>query len=142
MDKLKHLKLWENYTSDGYNNDNGIDDNEENIPKIELRFSCENAFFNYLKDRDLEKLEQTLLNIENFARKKYNGSSDEGIWFKFSKDDTMATTIKDIIKDLYLPPTHNNYKFMVENLEKAVSGLQHDSITGEMMSDELMVYFS
>jgi len=51
--------------------------------------------------------------------------ADKHVWFKFFKDDTLATTIADIDTDL-----NTNCKFITECIELAIS------------TDGLEIYFS
>jgi hypothetical protein len=42
------------------------------------------------------------------------------VWFKFSKDDTLATTINQIYSDLF-HGTKNNKDFMIEQMRFAIN---------------------
>lgn len=46
----------------------------------------------------------------------------QGLWFRFYKDDTLATDIKKIELCLNLPYEHSNREIMVENIENCIGG--------------------
>jgi len=99
---------------------------------IQYRFSCENAFFNYLKDKNISNLISKLKSVEHDAKKNIGGKN-ASLWFKFFKGDTAATTISDIVNSLQLHPTNNNHKYMIENF-KLTTGLD--------VNHELRVFYS
>lgn len=70
---------------------------------IEYRYYCEINFYKFCTGQiNINELENRLLDIEyNIGMKNINLTSN--IWFKFSKDDTLCTTINDLIKDLNNP---------------------------------------
>lgn len=92
---------------------------------VELMYSCTDRMFNYLQNKDLNQLLQSLLNIEDYCAKTYGG--DKKLWFKFGGDDTLVTTIEDIKKDLSLPTNHPNHKLMVEKLELVSMDIEPDN---------------
>jgi hypothetical protein len=73
----------------------------------------------------LEELIKGLKGIEVMHRKSVqeNGS----LWFKFSEDDTMATTIVDLEKDL----SDRNREFTLERIRESIS-----------LENELSIYYS
>ena len=97
---------------------------------IQYVYSCEVNFYNYLQSGNLENLIKGLRRVETLARNENEGTVSGDLWFKFSSDDTLATTIRDIEKDLSFP-SHNNYKFLIERIEGAID-----------LNGELFVYYS
>ena len=97
---------------------------------------CTKAMFEFLKDKDLDKLLTKLKEAEEHARN--NGDrlydKEEGIWFRFFKGDTAATTLMNIQIDLSLAPSHPNRKLMIEKMEMVTKGINPD--------EELRVFFS
>jgi len=85
---------------------------------IQYVYSCEVNFYNYLQSGNLKNLIKGLKRVEYLA--KNEGTVSGGLWFKFSSDDTLATTIRDIETDLSLPASHGNYKFLIERIKQAV----------------------
>jgi hypothetical protein len=85
--------------------------------RIEFVYGCTEAMFNYTKDGNVQKLVNRLREIES-----HSGGE---LWFRFGKDDTLATTIDDINVDLCLPKYHPNYELMVEKFE-GVCGIEPD----------------
>lgn len=98
----------------------------------QYRFACTNAMFNYLKDGDDEKLMSSLRTVEEDAKERIGGEN-ASLHFKFGSMDTLCTTIGDIEKDVSLPSSHPNKKYLVECFE-GVIGLEP--------CDELRVYYS
>lgn len=101
---------------------------------IQYRYSCEDAMFNYLKDGDLERLLAKLNWVEQLAMDSGLGTAPKSLWFKFGHQDTLATTIQDIKRDLTLPASHDNRKLIIEQFELVTNSLSPDN--------ELRVYFS
>lgn len=99
---------------------------------IQYTYSCTNAMFNYLKDCDKGKLISELDRIEQHAKENIGGKYT-ALWFKFGEDDPLSTTIRDIDRELDLPTTNNNRKFLEEKFE---------SITDLEPDKELRVYYS
>ena len=101
---------------------------------IQYRYNCTEAMFEYLKNKDIEKLISILKNCEEHYRKEIECTNpDLGMWFRFGSDDTLTNTIGDIELNINLPHGHPNYKFLIERF-KLVIGLNTDV--------ELMIYFS
>jgi hypothetical protein len=96
---------------------------------IQFVYPCSVNFNNYLQSGNLENLIKGLKRVEHLAKKE--GTISGGLWFRFSSDDALATTIRDIETDLSLPPTHNNRKFLIEKIEHAIS-----------LNTELEIYYS
>ncbi len=91
---------------------------------IQYKFSCTNAMFNFLKNKDLDKLLADLNRTEKHASENMAGKDigkDASLCFKFGDDDTLVTTIGDIAKDLSLPSKHGNHKLMIENFESIIN---------------------
>ena len=77
---------------------------------------------------ELEEFIQKLRDMETKHREILNdNSSESGLWFKFSDDDTLATSIDDLEKDL----ANSNREFTLERMKEAISTEQ-----------EFVVYFS
>lgn len=77
---------------------------------------------------ELEEFIQKLRDMEAKHREILNdNSSENGLWFKFSDDDTLATSIDDLEKDL----ANSNREFTLERMKEAINTDQ-----------ELIVYFS
>lgn len=94
-------------------------------------YSATNAMFNYMRDEDLDALIKDLRRIEDHAKKNLNPKSEsQEMWFKFGEDDTLATSISEIKKDL---SSLNNRRFTIERFV---------SVCGLVPSEELEVYFS
>jgi len=101
---------------------------------IQYRYSCEEAMFEFLKDDDVTKLIEELKRIEQYHKGIIECTDDElGLWFKFGSDDTLATTIEDIEKDLNLPSNHGNHKLLIDKFLLAIDNNPET---------ELMIYFS
>ena len=79
----------------------------------------------------LEELIDGLKELEIAAKKSEGASEDQGLWFKFSADDTLATTISDIERTLSLPSNNKNKQFLIEQIKNAIS-----------LNGELSVYMS
>lgn len=100
---------------------------------IQYSFSCTNAMFNYLKDNDLSRFVADLNRIQYHASETIGGEN-ASLWFKFGADDTLATTISDIVNNLHLPLSHNNHKLMLEKFSLVVNNMEADK--------ELRVFYS
>ena len=101
---------------------------------IQYRYSCEEAMFEFLKNGNVQNLIERLKRIEDIHRKEIECTDDElGLWFKFGSDDTLATTIEDIEKDLNLPSNHGNHKLLIDKFLLAIDNNPET---------ELMIYFS
>ena len=101
---------------------------------IHYRFTVENLFFKFTKKQiDLDELITLLCMLEGEHRLVENlPNDDKGLWFKFSKDDTLATTISDIERT-FTHDTRNNQEFLLERME-SVCGLNPDN--------ELRIFYS
>ena len=86
-------------------------------------------FNDYLQGHlDLEELIQKLRTIESLHKQNQKNIKSESIlWFKFSKDDSLTTTINDLQKDL----SNNNREFTLERIREALN-----------VDQELSIYFS
>lgn len=101
---------------------------------IQYRFTVENLFFKFIKKEiDLDELITGLTKIETEHR-YLNGlpNDDEGLWFKFGKDDTLSTTILNIER-IFMYDSKNNQEFLLERME-AACGLNPDN--------ELEIFYS
>jgi hypothetical protein len=101
---------------------------------IHYRFTVENLFFKFTKKQiDLDELITLLCMLEGEHRLVENlPNDDKGLWFKFSKNDTLATTISDIERT-FTHDTRNNQEFLLERME-SVCGLNPDN--------ELRIFYS
>lgn len=75
---------------------------------------------------ELDQLIMELSNIEDRHRQVTNTSGD--MWFKFSQDDTLITTIEDLNRDL---SSSSNREFALERLRESIS-----------LENELIIYYS
>lgn len=84
------------------------------------------TFNSYLRgDIPLSQFVKQLKGIENqLQQEKVDGS----LWFKFSEDDSLATTIADLQKDL---SDAKNREFTLERMKEAIS-----------LENELFIYYS
>lgn len=69
--------------------------------------------------------------VNNSIKSKYKYPKDKGIWFRFFNNDTGATGLNDIQRDLSLFPTHCNYQYMIQCIDIAISNKK-----------EFKIYFS
>ncbi|MFW5721107.1 MAG: hypothetical protein ACOCWW_01830 [Bacteroidota bacterium] len=99
----------------------------------EVTYKCANAIHRYLKNGNMNDLISDLKKAENFLHEKYGGN-DKCMWFKFGIDDTLATTISDIVNDLKMPSNAKNRMFMLERFNKVTKDLKH--------KNELQVFYS
>ena len=98
----------------------------------ELKYGVSEGFFDYLKDRELEKLKNRLNRYVNHCVEKYGRNGE--LWFKFGEDDTLCTTVGEIYSTLSLPENHKNHQFLLE---------QFRLVTGDIDPDhEIQPYFS
>ena len=82
-----------------------------------------NDYFN--EHVSLEQLIHQLRQVEaQLRRSDFKGS----LWFKFSQDDSLATTIADLQKDL---SDVRNREFTLERMEEAIN-----------LENELFIYYS
>ena len=98
---------------------------------VHYTYSCSNAMFNFLKDEDIDKLISELKRIEDHAGSKDDYPRDKELWFKFGRHDTLATSIKELERDLM---GHMNRQFTIERFKAITEDLDYDK--------ELRVYFS
>ena len=96
----------------------------KNITKYHHRTSL--LFQSYLtQDLNLDELIQELRKIESLHRQTV---SEEGsLWFKFSTDDTLVTSIDDLEKDL----SNGNREFTLERIGEGIS-----------LENEFLIYYS
>ena len=96
----------------------------DNLNLLNHRVSV--AFSSYLQgDITLDQLIQQLQKIE--AQVKENSPKDS-LWFKFSQNDSLATTIEDLEEDL---SGSNKRDFTLERMEEAIN-----------LKNELFIYYS
>ena len=83
-------------------------------------------FNDYLQGHlDLKDLIQKLRAIEALLKQNQKDlKSESTLWFKFSKDDSIVTTIDDLQKDL----SNQNREFTVERIREALNVDQELSI--------------
>lgn len=95
----------------------------ENINHYNHRVSV--LFNNYLQEHiSLIQLIHELRRVEiQLSQKTDNGS----LWFKFSQDDSLATTIKDLQQDL---ANRRNAEFTKERMREAIN-----------LENELFIYY-
>ena len=96
----------------------------ENLNYYNHRVSV--SFNSYLQGHiNLDQLIQQLQRVEAQLRKD---KSQGSLWFKFSQDDSLATTISDLQKDL---SDSKNRFFTLERMKEAIN-----------LENELFIYFS
>ncbi len=86
-------------------------------------------FNDYLQNRlDLDKFIQKLRVVEKQYEQSLNYKTPENsIWFKFSDDDTLVTTIGDLERDL----SNSNRGFTLERMREAIN-----------LDNELFIHYS
>ena len=87
-----------------------------------------NLFHEFLQNDNKEKLETELKVLEQY-HKDLTRTKNKEIWFKFSKDDTGATTISELISDLKIGSKNRNYR--LEQMEESIS-----------LDGELLIFYS
>ncbi len=102
-------------------------------PLIQYVYSCTNAFFNYLKNENLDALINELERIQKDADENIGGK-DFTLWFKFFDNDTGATDIGEIKNDLSLPAKHSNRLYMLDKFMICTKDINP--------KNELQVYYS
>lgn len=96
-----------------------------NVNQYHHRISI--LFQSYLAGNlELENLIIELRKIESYHRQLTNTSKD--MWFKFSLDDTLITTIEDLDRDL---SSSSNKELALERLRESIS-----------LENELLIYYS
>ena len=101
---------------------------------IQYNSKVSNLFHEFLQNGEAsyepskEKLETELKVLEQY-HKDLTRTKNKEIWFKFSKDDTGATTINELINDLTVGNKNRNYR--LEQLEESIS-----------LDGELQIYYS
>lgn len=98
----------------------------------QYKFACLEAMHQYMQGIKSEnELIDKLRTIEEHHQNEVGVlNSDKGFWFRFYKDDNLATTITDIANAIKLPKSHPNYVYMVDAMETAI------------IDASLQVYFS
>ena len=87
-----------------------------------------NLFHEFLQNDNKDKLETELKVLEQY-HKDLTRTKNKEIWFKFSKDDTGATTISELISDLKIGSKNRNYR--LKQLEESIS-----------LDGELLIFYS
>ena len=87
-----------------------------------------NLFHEFLQNDNKDKLETELKVLEQY-HKDLTRTKNKEIWFKFSKDDTGATTISELISDLKIGSKNRNYR--LEQMEESIS-----------LDGELLIFYS
>ena len=95
---------------------------------IQYNSKVSNLFHEFLQSGDKEKLETELKVLEQY-HKDLTRTKNKEIWFKFSKDDTGATTISELISDLKIGSKNRNYR--LEQMEESIS-----------LDGELLIFYS
>ena len=102
-----------------------------------LRYSFQELFFSYLKGHiNLYELHLEMRKIQRTYKSQYYGFelNRECLWFKFSKDDTGATTINELIEDL---STGNiNRPLRIEQMRNCID------LNSCLHKTDLYIYFS
>lgn len=96
-----------------------------NVSQYHHRISI--LFQSYLVgDLELDLLITELRKIEDYHRGLTHTSKD--LWFQFSQDDTLITTIEDLKKDLSSPL---NGKYTLERIKESIS-----------LENELLIHYT
>ena len=95
---------------------------------IQYNSKVSNLFHEFLQNGDANKLETELKVLEQY-HKDLTRTKNKEIWFKFSKDDTGATNISELINDLTIGNKNRNYR--LEQLEDSIS-----------LDGELQIFYS
>ena len=95
---------------------------------IQYNSKVSNLFHEFLQNENSNKLETELKVLEQY-HKDLTRTTNKDIWFKFSKDDTGATTISELISDLKIGSKNRNYR--LEQMEESIS-----------LDGELLIFYS
>ena len=95
---------------------------------IQYNSKVSNLFHEFLQNENANKLETELKVLEQY-HKDLTRTTNKDIWFKFSKDDTGATTIRELINDLTVGNRNRNYR--LSQLEDSIS-----------LGGELQIFYS
>ena len=95
---------------------------------IQYNSKVSNLFHEFLQNENANKLETELKVLEQY-HKDLTRTKNKEIWFKFSKDDTGATNISELINDLTIGNKNRNYR--LEQLEDSIS-----------LDGELQIFYS
>ena len=95
---------------------------------IQYNSKVSNLFHEFLQNDNKDKLETELKVLEQY-HKDLTRTKNKEIWFKFSKDDTGATTISELISDLKIGSKNRNYR--LKQLEESIS-----------LDGELLIFYS
>jgi hypothetical protein len=110
--------------------------NENRKPLVQYQYKASELFFGFVEPGakrrlSLDELVSGLKDLELEAKKAEGASDDQGLWFRFSAYDTLATTISDIERTLSLPSNNRNRQLLIEQIRDAIS-----------LNGELSVYLS
>lgn len=110
---------------------------ENKRPLVQYQYKASELFYNFVepgaKHRlSLDELISGLKDLELEAKKAEGTSKwQKWLWFRFSVDDTLATTIADIQYTLSLPSNNRNRQLLIDKIKDAIS-----------LNGELLVYLS
>jgi hypothetical protein len=96
----------------------------DNLNLLNHRVSV--AFSSYLQQHIT--LDQFILQLERIEAQLKQNNSQSSLWFKFADDDSLATTIPDLKKDL---SDNRNREFTLERMREAIN-----------LENELFIYYS
>ena len=96
---------------------------------IQYNSKVSNLFHEFLQNGESEAILETELKVLEQYHKDLTRTKNKEIWFKFSKDDTGATTISELISDLKIGSKNRNYR--LEQMEESIS-----------LDGELQIYYS
>jgi hypothetical protein len=82
-------------------------------------------FQNFLKHDDVAVLVNNMAKLEKDIEDELKPKNNETLWWKFTKDDTFAWDIDNIINDLSLPRSHSNNKYVMKLINHTV---EHKSL--------------
>lgn len=95
-------------------------------------YSFSNMFFNYLKDKDIEKLFNELDRINNFVKFHEHKYPSPVIILRFGEKSPILYTIAEIKTDISLPEDHPNKSLLLELMQFVTEDIEP--------SKELQVY--
>jgi hypothetical protein len=70
-----------------------------------------------------EQLIKKLNGYDGRLKRLFGSAKQKSIWFRTFKGSTGAETIRELESELNLPPSHGNYKYLMECLELGVNEL-------------------
>lgn len=85
---------------------------------IQFRYSFEVLFFEFLKTKDITKLETDLKQLETMILEQVEHKKDESLWFRFFEGNNLVNTIDSLIQDII---SVKNRAYAIENMGNCIS---------------------